>query len=57
MIADRLAAELLERGVAVQSGVPFGAPNALRISAGSDADLARLDAALASLELGPVKAL
>jgi histidinol-phosphate aminotransferase len=54
---DRLAAELLEHGVAVQSGAPFGAPNALRISAGSSADLARLDAALASLQVGPVKAL
>ena len=44
--AGRLADELLARHVAVQSGSPFGAPTALRIGAGSDRDLAMLDAAL-----------
>lgn len=44
--ADELAATLLRHGVAVQSGVPFGAPASLRIGAGSPADLALLDAAL-----------
>ncbi len=44
--ADELAATLLRHGVSVQSGVPFGAPTALRIGAGSDAALALLDTAL-----------
>ena len=44
--ADEVAAALLARGVAVQSGAPFGAPTSLRIGAGSAADLALLDAAL-----------
>jgi histidinol-phosphate aminotransferase len=44
---DEAAAALLREGVAVQSGVPFGAPTSLRIGAGSDDDLARLDRALA----------
>ena len=44
--AGRLAAKLLEQRVAVQAGEVFGAPTALRIGAGSDADLALLDAAL-----------
>lgn len=44
--ADSIATRLLRSGVAVQSGAPFGAPTALRISAGSGGDLARLDAAL-----------
>ena len=39
---------LLRHGVAVQSGVPFGAPTSLRIGAGSTAELALLDAALGS---------
>ncbi len=47
--ADDLAAALLRRGVAVQSGAPFGAATALRIGAGSDASLALLDAALRDL--------
>lgn len=47
--ADELAAALLREGVAVQSGTPFGAPTSLRIGAGSSADIALLDAALASL--------
>ena len=46
--ADRLTAELLARRVAVQAGRPFGAPTAVRIGAGSAADLALLDAALGS---------
>ncbi|MCY7303795.1 MAG: histidinol-phosphate aminotransferase family protein, partial [Thermoleophilia bacterium] len=44
--AERLADELLAQHVAVQAGAPFGAPTALRIGAGSAADLASLDAAL-----------
>jgi histidinol-phosphate aminotransferase len=44
--AGELSATLLRNGVAVQSGVPFGAPTSLRIGAGSAADLALLDAAL-----------
>ena len=44
--ADEAAATLLQHGVSVQSGVPFGAPTALRISAGSAADLTLLDSAL-----------
>jgi histidinol-phosphate aminotransferase len=47
--ADELAAALLRHGVAVQSGTPFGAATALRIGAGSRADLALLDAALAAV--------
>jgi histidinol-phosphate aminotransferase len=45
---NELATTLLGHGVAVQSGVPFGAPGSLRIGAGSAADLALLDAALAA---------
>ena len=44
--ASQLADDLLARHVAVQAGAPFGAPTALRIGAGSPADLALLDAAL-----------
>ena len=44
--AGRLADELLARHVAVQAGGPFGAPTALRIGAGSAADIRALDAAL-----------
>jgi histidinol-phosphate aminotransferase len=44
--ADELAAMLLQGGVSVQSGVPFGAPTSLRVTAGSAAQLDRLDAAL-----------
>jgi histidinol-phosphate aminotransferase len=44
---DALAAKLLQGGVSVQSGVPFGAPTSLRVTAGSAAELERLDAALA----------
>jgi histidinol-phosphate aminotransferase len=44
--ADDVAATLLRAGVAVQSGVPFGAPTSLRIGVGSATDLALLDAAL-----------
>ena len=44
--ADALAATLLEHHVAVQAGAPFGAPTALRIGAGSAADLEHLDMAL-----------
>ena len=47
--ADEVAAALLREGVAVQSGTPFGAPTALRIGAGSSADLALLDAGLAAV--------
>lgn len=43
---DELAAMLLRGGVSVQSGVPFGAPNSLRITAGSAAELGLLDTAL-----------
>jgi len=46
--ADAAARALLESGVAVQSGAPFGAATALRIGAGSPSDLAQLDAALAT---------
>ncbi len=46
-----VAATLLRRGVAVQSGVPFGAPTSLRIGAGSAADLALLDTALREVGL------
>lgn len=44
--ADELAASLLRSGVLVQSGVPFGAPTSLRITAGTTAELALLDTAL-----------
>lgn len=44
--ADDAALALLEHGVAVQSGTPFGAPTSLRIGACPPDDLARLDAAL-----------
>ena len=37
--ADDAARALLEHGVAVQSGAPFGAPTSLRIGAGPPADL------------------
>lgn len=47
--AEALAAALLERGILVQSGAPFGSPGSLRITAGSEADRAVLDAALGSL--------
>ncbi|MEP6893780.1 MAG: histidinol-phosphate transaminase [Gaiellaceae bacterium] len=47
--ADELAATLLSHGVSVQSGAPFGAPTAVRIGAGSPADLERLDAVLAAV--------
>jgi histidinol-phosphate aminotransferase len=47
--ADAMAAALLRNGVAVQSGAPFGAPTSLRIGAGSSAELALLDAALATV--------
>ena len=50
--ANEAAAALLRAGVSVQSGVPFGAPTSLRIGAGSPADLALLDAALAAAGLG-----
>jgi histidinol-phosphate aminotransferase len=46
--ADAAARALLRSGVAVQSGVPFGAPTSLRIGAGSASDLALLDTALAT---------
>ncbi len=44
--AERLAEALLAGHVAVQVGGPFGAPTALRIGAGSAADLERLDVTL-----------
>jgi len=44
--ADELAATLRRSGASVQSGVPFGAPTSLRITAGSVAELERLAAAL-----------
>ena len=44
---EDLVSTLLRAGVAVQSGAPVGAPSAVRISTGSHADVARLDAALA----------
>jgi histidinol-phosphate aminotransferase len=44
--ADDIAAALLARRVAVQTGAPFGAPTAIRIGAGSPADLTVLDRAL-----------
>ena len=47
--ADELAAALLRNGVAVQSGTPFGASTSLRIGAGSSAELALLDTALAAV--------
>ena len=46
--ADVMSAALLRNGVAVQPGTPFGAPTSLRIGAGSSAQLALLDAALAA---------
>ena len=50
--ADEVAARLLQGGVSVQSGVPFGAPTSLRITAGSAAELELLDAALGGSGLG-----
>jgi histidinol-phosphate aminotransferase len=50
--ADAAAAALFQAGVSVQSGAPFGAPTSLRIGAGSPADLALLDAALAVSGVG-----
>jgi histidinol-phosphate aminotransferase len=50
--ADGAAAALLRHGVAVQSGVPFGAPTSLRIGASSEADLAALATALGAAGLG-----
>ena len=44
--AGEAGAELLDNGVSVQTGTPYGAPTALRISAGSASELALLDAAL-----------
>lgn len=44
---DEHVARLLRGGVSVQPCAPFGAPTALRITAGSPAELERLDAALA----------
>ncbi len=44
--SEALADALLGHHVAVQAGAPFGAPTALRIGAGSAADLERLDVAL-----------
>jgi histidinol-phosphate aminotransferase len=44
--AERLADALLASHVAVQVGRPFGVPTALRIGAGTAADLDRLDVAL-----------
>ncbi len=44
--ADEIAARLLQDGISVQSGVPFGATTALRIGAGSPEELGVLDAAL-----------
>lgn len=46
--ADEPAAALWRGGVVVQSGTPFGSPTSLRIGAGSSAELALLDAALAA---------
>ena len=51
--ADAVARALLEGGVAVQSGAPFGAPSSLRIGTGSASDLAQLDAALATAGFSP----
>jgi len=39
---------VVKRASRYQSGTPFGAPTALRIGAGSAADLELLDAALAA---------
>ena len=50
--ADDAAARASAAGVAVQSGMPFGAPTSLRIGAGSPDDLALLDAALGRTGLG-----
>ena len=47
-----LAETLLSHGVAVQSGVPFGAPTSVRIGTGSAEDLALLDAALEGVGFG-----
>lgn len=47
--ADALAGSLRGRGVAVQSGGPFGAPTAVRIGAGTRADLEILGAVLREL--------
>lgn len=44
--ADEVARSLARLGASVQSGVPFGAPTSVRISAGSAAELALLAAAL-----------
>jgi histidinol-phosphate aminotransferase len=44
--ADAAAAALLAHGVAVQSGVPFGAPTSLRVGAGTPSELDALAAAL-----------
>jgi histidinol-phosphate aminotransferase len=45
--ADQATATLLQNGVVVQSGAPFGAPTSLRIGVGSSAELELLDAAIA----------
>ncbi len=44
--ADEVGAALLRHGVAVQSGAPFGAPTAVRVSAGARDELDRLGRAL-----------
>lgn len=50
--AEELGDALLERGIVVQSGAPFGAPGALRITAGSVEDRRALDLALSALRSG-----
>ena len=47
--ADALGEALLERGIVVQSGAPFGAAGTVRITAGSPHDRQALDVALTAL--------
>ncbi|MFN8223883.1 MAG: histidinol-phosphate transaminase [Gaiellales bacterium] len=50
--AEPLGEALLERGIIVQSGAPFGAEGTLRITAGSERDRAALETALDALRSG-----
>jgi histidinol-phosphate aminotransferase len=47
--AGALAAALRDRGIVVQDGAPFGAPGALRVTAGARDELDALEAALAEI--------
>jgi histidinol-phosphate aminotransferase len=47
---------LLERGIIVRTGEPFGRPNAIRVSVGTEEEMAAFEVALAEV-LEPVKSL